>query len=380
MMEDAPLIYLDHAAATPITDAALETMVRAYREAPANPASLSTPGRKASAVLEDARDRIARTLGVRPDRVILTSGGTEANNLAVLGALPDPEGAHVVLSAIEHPSVDEAARRLARQGAEVTRVPPEPNGVVDPQRFAAAATERTRLACLMHVNNELGTIQPVAEATAALRARAPRCQVLVDAVQSFCREPVAPLTWGADFVSLSSHKIGGPRGVGALVALGSRPAPLLAGGEQEWSVRPGTQNPAGVAGFAEATERAHATREERRARAFDLRQAMETRIGELLPEARVNGQSAPRTPWIVSVSVAGIASEPLLRAMEELGVVASAGAACHARSRSRSHVLEAIGVPKTWGTARFSFGAETLEADALRAAEALAEAVTRYAL
>ena len=381
-------LYLDYAAAAPLSAVAREAMLRAYQQAPANPSSISGPGRQAAAVLREARHTLAETLGVPTDRVLFTSGGTESNALAVLGALADlaqgnaasaPTG-HVLLGAIEHPSVLESVARLERWGLAVTRVAPEPDGVIPVERFGAAARPDTRLACLMHVNNELGTIQPVAEALYAVRERAPRCVCLVDAVQSYTRLPVEPERWGADFVSLSGHKIGGPRGIGALVALRRRPAPLMGGGDQEWGARPGTENVPGAVAFAAAATDALARLAARRQQAQHLHDAFVARLAARLPSARIHGEPARRIPWILSVAVARLPSEALLRGMEEQGVVGSAGAACHARSQKQSHVLAALGVPRSTGIVRLSLGEHNTVADMEAAVEALARTAERYAL
>ncbi|MDY0004782.1 MAG: aminotransferase class V-fold PLP-dependent enzyme, partial [Polyangia bacterium] len=236
----AKTLYLDHAAATPLCKEAALAVEAAYAEAPANPSSISGAGRAAAERLEAARGEIASGLGVKPHSVIFTSGGTESNGLGLLGALADRDGGHLVVSAIEHPSVLGSAAIARRRGFEVTTVPPEPDGRVDPERFASAVTPKTLLACLMHVNNEIGTIQPVAEAFLGVKRRAPRCLTLSDAVQSFGRLQVEPEAWQADFLSLSGHKLAGPRGIGALVARSRRPGALFGGGEQEWGARPGT--------------------------------------------------------------------------------------------------------------------------------------------
>lgn len=374
------IIYLDHAAATPLLPEAAAAMGDAYRDAPGNPSALGQPGRAAARLLRQARERLARAAGVVPGRLLLTSGGTESIGLAVLGTLRDRDRGHVITSAIEHPAVLGSVRMLEQRGFEVTRVPPRRTGVVDPERFAEATRPDTVLACLMHVNNELGTVQPLADALGGVKARAPRCQTVVDAVQSFTRLPLDPDGWQADLVALSGHKVGGPRGVGALITGSRRPGRLFGGGDQEEGVRPGTENVPGLAGFAAAAQHAEQTRPVRLAAATELANAFGVALAERVPGAQVNGEAAERTPWIASVSVAGLSSEALVRGLEEHGVCVSAGAACHARSQKQSHVLEAIGVSPRWGTLRISFGAENTPEHALRAAEALRLTVEKYAL
>lgn len=379
-MSEGESIYLDHAAATPLLPEAAKAMADAYRDAPGNPSAIGRPGRTAARLLRRARERLARVVGVHPERILFTSGGTESIGLAVLGTLQSHDGGHVITSAIEHPAVLGSVRMLEQRGFEVTRVVPERTGVVDPERFAAAARPDTVLACLMHVNNELGTIQPLEAALGGVKQRAPRCQTLVDAVQSFTRLALDPDRWQADLVALSGHKIGGPRGVGALVTGKRRPGRLFGGGDQEWGVRPGTQNVPGIVGFAAAAEHGEQTLPSRVAHVSEVAGAFLAALAQRVDGAQVNGSAEARVPWIVSVSVAGLPSEALLRGMEEHGVCVSAGAACHARSQKQSHVLQAIGVEPRLGTMRVSFGAQTTVDHARRAVEALALTLQRYAL
>ncbi|MFH2009464.1 MAG: cysteine desulfurase family protein, partial [bacterium] len=337
-MAEPEIIYLDHAAATPLRPEAAEAMATAYREAPGNPSSIGGPGRAAARALGRARERLALALDVLPERVIFTSGGTESIGLAVLGSLQGRRG-HVVTSAIEHPAVLGSVRLLERQGFEVTRVPVSRGGVVDVDRFAGTIRKDTLLACLMHVNNELGTIQPVAEVFAAVKAQAPRCLTFADAVQSFTRLAVEPDRWQADLVALSSHKIGGPRGVGALVAGSRRPEPLYGGGDQEWGVRPGTEDVPGIVGFVAAARACLEGLDRRRLQSRMFSEELAARLEREVPTARRNGDDARRVDFIVSVSVPGLPSEALVRGLEEHGVCVSTGAACHARSQKQSHVL-----------------------------------------
>jgi len=373
-------IYLDHAAATPLRAEAAEAMAAAYREAPGNPSSIGSPGRAAARVLGKAREWLARTVDVAPEQVIFTSGGTESIGLCVLGTLQGRERGHVVASAIEHPAVLGSVRLLERRGFDVTRVPVDSSGVVDVDRYAEAVTKDTVLACLMHVNNELGTIQPVAGVFSAVKARAPRCLTFVDAVQSFARLAVEPVRWQADLVALSSHKIGGPRGVGALVAGRRRPESLYGGGDQEWGVRPGTEDVPGIVGFVAAARACLENRDQRAKHARALYSELAGRLQAEVPTARRNGDDDQRVSSIVSVSVPGLPSEALVRGLEEHGVCVSTGAACHARSQKQSHVLEAIGLGPGLGTVRFSFGEENTVDQVRQAVTALARTAQRYAL
>ncbi len=378
-MED-DIIYLDHAAATPLVPEAATAMMDAYRDAPGNPSALGHSGRAAARLLEEARDRMAQALDFTPERLVFTSGGTESVGLAVLGTLLPRERGHVIASAIEHPAVLGSLQILQRRGFEVTLVPPDPGGVVDPERFAEAARPDTALACLMHVNNELGTVQPLELALGRVKERAPSCTTFVDAVQSLTRLPLEPERWGADLVALSAHKVGGPRGVGALVTGSRRPQRIFGGGDQEWGVRPGTENVPGVVGFVAALLAAEAHRTERASQVSEVCAAFEEELRRQVPGARINGNRDNCLPWILSISVAGISSEALVRGMDELGVLVSAGAACHARAQKQSHVLRAIGLSPRLGTIRVSFGAESTVDNARRAVQTLARTVKRYAI
>lgn len=374
------LLYLDHAAGAPLRPEAAEAMAAAYRDLPGNPSSLGRPGREAQRHLRRAREALAALVGIQPDQVIFTSGGTESIGLGFLGALAGRTGGRVVVSAIEHPAVLETARLAGRRGFSVVKVVPAASGVVLAARVAAAVTADTVLCAVMAVNNEIGTEQPVAEALAAARASAPRCVTFCDAVQALGRVPVRPVDWGADLVALSAHKVGGPRGVGALLCPGARPEALYGGGGQELGVRPGTENLPGILGFVAAARLAEAEREAWRARATALRAGFLAALAAAAPRARVNGAAAVTVPDVISVSVPGLTSEALLRGLEELGVIVSAGAACLATKQRQSHVLAALGVPGDHATARISFGRETTAAQLDRAALALATTWSRYAI
>ena len=286
----------------------------------------------------------------------------------------------MVASAIEHPAVLGSIKLLVQRGFQATLVPPERSGVVDRDRFADAVTDKTVLACLMHVNNELGTIQPVQAVFQAVKARAPRCRTVTDAVQSFTRLPLCPTPWQADFVALSSHKVGGPRGVGALIATTHRPPAMMGGGDQEFGVRPGTENVPGVAGFAAAVQGAQVDGQRLTQHARTLADALARALHRHVPVATINGDTTQCVPHIRSVSVPGLPSEALLRGMEEHGVCVSVGSACHARSQKMSHVLQAIGLDARLGTMRISFSESNTVEDVEAAAVALGLTMEKYSL
>jgi len=361
-------VYLDHAATTPCRPEVVEAMRCVLLEDFANPSSRHGAGLAAERHLTAARRRIAQRVGVDPGQVTFTSGGTEANGLALLSSA---RRRHLLVSAVEHPSVLETARLLAQDGSEVERIPVTDAGRVDPDDVTALVRADTALVAVMHVNNETGIVQPVAEIVRAVRARAPRCRVLVDAVQSFTALPVEMAALGADLVSLSAHKIHGPKGVGCLIT-----APGLSlfhpwgGGDQETGRRPGTENLPGIVGFARALELSleddgHGPR----LRGYCDR-LVET-VRRARPDAYPVGDAAHRAAHILAVAVPGVATEVLINLLEARGVCASSGSACHSRRTLRSHVMEAMGVPKTHGVLRFSMSSVTTDAEIVRAVAAL---------
>lgn len=378
------MIYLDNAATTrphPQVVAAMEDMLR---EVFGNPSSPHRLGIEAERRVRAAREAVARGLGVSPGEVVFTSGATEANNLAVLGAARAlaRRGRHIVASAVEHPSVLAPCRALEAEGFRLTLVPVDEQGFVDPEAVAQALTEETVLVCIMHVNNEVGTIQPVAEVAQVVgnhRGRGFRPVLHVDAVQALGKVPVEPARWGVDLLSLSGHKIGGPKGVGALyVREGTRLVPLLHGGGQEGGLRSGTENVPGIVGLGRAVELAVAGQESAANRLAALRRRLIDRIETTVPGARLNGpREEGAAPHIVNVSVPRTKGEVLLRCLEQAGVYASTGSACSSRKGAESHVLRALGLSpeRIEGSLRFSLSPDTTEEEIDSAAASLATAV-----
>ncbi len=364
------VVYLDWNATTPPHPDVVEAMARAWASAWANPASVHGPGRQARAHVEAAREAVAALTGLDARDVVLTSGGTEANNLAIEHAFPtaQPRGAMVV-SRIEHPSVVRVAEHLAERGVEVAWVAPEPSGRVSPEAVAEAvdrvsARAPVRLIALQAVNHETGVIQPVsAVAEIAHRAGA---LLHVDAVQAVGR--LSPSTWaGADLVSVAAHKIRGPKGVGALATRpGLRLRPLLHGGAQERGMRPGTQDPAACAGFAAAAARAR-TSPARYAALAALRDRLEDALFALgagvgAPPER-NGAAA-RAPHLSNLSWRGWRGEELCAALDLEGVAVSSGSACSAGTAEASPVLRAmLGEARAASAVRVSLGEETTPDD-----------------
>ena len=376
MSIDPGPFYLDNAATTRVDDEVARAMVEAMTVDYGNPSSAHRLGVRASALLEGARGEVARALGGEARDVYFTSGGTEANALGVRGVAEAARGRHLVVSAIEHPSVLEAARRLVDKGWTLTEVAPEPSGVVDVEAMARAVTPDTALVALMLCSNELGTVQPVFEVARRCKAIAPRMHMHVDAVQAFGKVAFTVGQGPIDSLAVSAHKIHGPKGAGALwLRRGARVASLTVGGGQERGVRPGTEGVPGAVGLGAAARRAHAERGAAIVKMLALRDQLVEGARAIFPKLRVNGDPARTAPHIASLGFVGVAAEPLLHALEAREVYVSAGSACAAKDRKPSHVLKAIGVPDDVGVLRFSFARFSTSHDVTRALDALGAAL-----
>jgi cysteine desulfurase len=373
-------IYLDHAATTPIDPGVLEAM-RSYLETEyGNPSSLHARGRAARAAVETARERVAEALGVTPLEVLFTSGGTESDNQAAKGiawaAREAGRGAHIVTTQIEHHAVIESCEWLAKHaGFEMDVVPPEPDGVIDPERLLAAVRQDTVLVSVMAANNELGTVQPLDVIGPALRNRG--VVLHTDAVQAFGRATLRLDEWGIGALALSAHKFNGPKGVGVLMLRRDVDAqPLLHGGRQERGVRSGTLNTAGIVGCGAAAELTARTAGAEIPRLRALRDQL---LRSLLAVGGVtlNGSATARLPHNAHVAIEGCDAEALLLALDAQGVAVSTGSACQSGAAEPSHVLTAIGAPRDRAHLRFTCGRTTTEADVKAAAAAFTGCVTR---
>jgi cysteine desulfurase len=335
-------IYLDHAATTPLRTQAAREMQRTSEYSDFNPSSLHAEGRRARAVLDAARDRAAEAIGASRDEIVFTSGGTESNNLALLGttrAMARP--AHVVVSAIEHHGVIAALERLREEGVETSLLPVDGQGRVDPVTFERALRPRTVLASIMYANNEVGTVQPIAKLAEIARSR----NVLFhsDAVAAPTWLPIDVGALGVDLLSLSAHKFYGPKGAGLLfVRRGVPLAPVVMGGGQESGRRSGTENVAAIAGMAKALELAVAERREHAGAIAELRDLLEAGICSRIEGVRVNAGAAPRLPNISNLSFASLDPAALLIALDLAGIAVSAGSACTSGTLEPSHVLAAM--------------------------------------
>ncbi|WP_165491842.1 cysteine desulfurase family protein [Egibacter rhizosphaerae] len=378
------MIYLDHAATTPLSSEALDAMRPHLVEGPAghaaNASSTHGVGRQARAAVEAARDRVAGALGVPALDVLFTSGGTEADNQAVLGiaraARHAGRGAHLVTTAIEHHAVLDPARWLAqREGFDLDVVAPEPDGVVDPDRLLAHVRGDTVLVSVMAANNELGTIQPLETLGPALAERG--VPLHTDAVQAFGRMPLDVEGWGLAALSLSAHKFGGPQGVGVLVLRRDVPAdPVLLGGGQERGVRSGTLNVAGIVGCGAATAAAGKRMDDEVPRLASLGRRLREGLTSL-DGVTLNGCPDRRLPHNANVAVEGCDGEALLFALDQAGVAVSAGSACQSGAAAASHVLEAIGARADAAHVRLTAGATTTSDDVEAALTRTRDAIER---
>ena len=376
--------YLDHAATTPLDPRVLDAMLQALREAWGNPSGIYKEAQTARAVLDDARDSLARTLDCSPREIILTSGGTEADNLAIRGAAlaRAHAGKHLITSAVEHHAVLHPMEALAAEGFELTILPVDAEGFVDPAQAAEAVRDDTILVSVMTANNEIGTIQPIAELARAVKQRNPKTIVHTDAVQAAGAIDIRPDVLGVDLLSLTAHKIYGPKGAGLLYQRRRTPLePQLLGGGQEEERRAGTESVAAAAGLAAALQLAEQERPQRAAHARRLRDQLRRELQERIHPLRLNGPQDPdrRLPNNLHLCFPGVEGESILLQLDLEGIAASSGSACSTGSTEPSHVLTAIGVdPDTAHSAlRLSLGRQTTEQDVERTAAALPQIIAR---
>jgi cysteine desulfurase len=380
-------IYLDWAATAP-PDPEIQGQVQQIAQTIyANPSAAHGPGREAEKRLGDCRRRMADLLGCNPSEVVFTSGATESNNMVLFSLLHKKQDRRILVSGIEHPSIYEPAQTLKRLGFEVTQVAADSTGRIDPERILSALDDRTVLVAVMLVNNETGRVQPIGEIAEAIRDYQKRSgkKILLhsDAVQAFGKIPFDPYRLDVDSAALSAHKIGGPRGAGALFVRGGRMQQFLfSGGGQEYGMRPGTENLPGIFGFVLAAEKALGAMEEnlRRAEAAGrtLIEELERLPGvELIPADRPAGGAGDYSPYILNLSIPPIPGEVLVRVLEEEGFIVSTGSACSSKKKDRFRVLENMGIPRrmAFSALRVSTGPGVGSAELSALAGALARRV-----
>ncbi len=381
-------IYLDHNATTRPLPEVVDLVARTMAETWANASSAHWLGGEARAVLEEARDRICELIrGAYSEGVKFTSGGTEANNTVLLGGEPASSWRCVITSAVEHASVLRPAEALARRGGRLWILPVGPAGLIDPddlRRVAAEAPPGPLLVSVQWANNETGVIQPVPDLVATLRSVRPDAFVHCDVAQAVGRMPVDLAASRVDAVAFSGHKVHGPHGTGALVLAGpdeGRISPLLLGGGQEHGFRSGTHNLPGIAGLGLAASMRARSLEAAAEHMRSVRDAFEEELAALVPEALVNGASAPRLPNTSNVRFPGIDGTEIVARLDALGVACSLGSACSSGKPEPSHVLRAMGLSEAdaYSSVRFSFSTLNTAGEALRAARAVAQAFGRQA-
>jgi len=376
-------VYLDHAATTPVRPEVLEAMLPYLGEAAfGNPSSAHRFGRAARAGLEEARRQVAEAVEAEPNQVLFTSGGTEADNLAIIGgclaAREQGRPMLAVVTATEHKAVLASAHHVCHLGGREIILPVDGNGIVDLGALDRALGERPAVVSVMWVNNEVGTIQPIEQI--AVRCRAGGAMLHSDAVQAFGKIPVSSRSVPGTLLTLSGHKIGAPKGIGALVIHDRKVLEgIIHGGGQQFGLRPGTENVPGAVALGRAAQLTAAEQATEAPRLARLRDDLAAMLKASVPDLIINVVSGPRAPHVLSVSVPGADSEALLMHLDLSGVAASSGSACSTGAVDPSHVLLAMGIPRelALGTLRFSLGHESTEADVARVAEVFPKVVAK---
>ncbi len=372
-------IYLDNSATTKPYDEVVDYIVEVSRKYYGNPSSLHNKGIEAENLIKKARFQIANVLKADSKEIVFTSGGTESNNMAILGYLRgNPRaGKHIITSEIEHPSVLEVFKQLSKEGYRVDYIPVDNHGIIKLEALKKVADKETGLFSFMLTNNEVGSIQPVSEINKIRKEVCPSAIIHIDAVQAFCKTQIYPAIMNIDLLSVSSHKIHGPKGIGALyIRKGIRVKPLLLGGGQETALRSGTENVPAICGFGLAAELISGKMEENNKKVSALRKYFVETIRENFKDAVINS-SEDALPYIVNVSFPNLKSEVLLHHLEQKNIYVSTGSACSSHKSSNSHVLKAMGVPAGYidGAIRFSFSSANTEEELKTTVEALKEII-----
>jgi cysteine desulfurase len=373
-------VYLDYNATTPVAPEVLAAMLPYYSEEYGNASSIHTFGQRARGAVEEARESVAALLGARPAEIMFSSGGTESNNHAIFGVAGAVSGGrkHVITSAIEHSAVLDPCRALEKRGVAVTFLPVDRDGVVNPEDVRRAIRPETVLITIMLANNELGTIEPIAEIS-KIAAEA-RVTLHTDAVQAAGKIPINVTKLGVHLLSISAHKLYGPKGIGALyVRKGTRLEPLLYGGHSERDRRPGTEDVTSIAGLGKAAELALSRMKEEGQRLSRLRDRLENGLLERIPHASVNGSRALRTPNTTNLTLPFIEGEAMVIALDLKGIACSTGAACSSGAVEPSHVLTAIGLAPedARATLRLSLGHQTADEEIDFALETIPPVIDR---
>lgn len=359
-------IYLDYAATTPTHPKVVETMQPYFSEKFGNPSSIHSFGQEARAAVENARDKVAKLIGAKSEEIVFTSGGTEADNFALEGVAfaSEKKGTHIIISAIEHHAITECCEFLKKRGFQINYLPVDKTGLVNPDDVSRAITDKTVLVSIMHANNEIGTIEPMAEISKIVKERG--ICFHTDAVQTAGHLPVNVNELGVDLLAMSAHKLYGPKGVGALfIRKGIRMVSFLHGGGQENNRRASTENVPGIVGFGAAAELVLQEMKEENIKLIPLRDKLIKGILEKIPDSQLNGHPTLRLPNNVNVSIKYVEGESMLLNLDMQGIAASTGSACSSGSLEPSHVLMAIGLSHelAHGSLRFTLGKYTTDED-----------------
>jgi len=373
-------VYMDHAATTPADPEVVEAMMPYFTQIYGNASSLHGFGREAHNAMEEARSRVARLINAHPEEIIFTAGGTESDNIAIKGAAyaNRSKGDHIITSTIEHPAVLETCRSLEKQGFKVSYIPVDKNGLIEREALRKAVTERTTLITIMHANNEIGTIEPIEEI--AETAGTKNVIFHSDAVQSAGKIPVDVKDIGIDLLSISAHKIYGPKGIGALyVRKGTRLEPIIHGGGHEGGLRSSTENIPGIVGLGKAAELAETRMSEDITHLTNLRDQLTKETLSSIEESYLNGHPTKRLPNNAHFRFTGIEGEALILNLDEKGIAASTGSACSSKKLLPSHVLMAIGLDavQAHGSLRLTLGRENTKEDVEYVLQVLPETVKK---
>jgi len=373
-------IYLDHAATTPTHPEVVQAMLPYFGDSFGNPSSIHSFGQEARSAVDEARDQIAALIGARSEEIVFTGSGTEADNLAVKGIAfaNQGKGNHIITTTIEHHAVIESCKFMEEKGLEVTYLPVDSYGVVNPEDIRKAITDKTILISVMHANNEVGTIEPIAEISEIASERG--VYFHTDAVQTVGHIPVDVNQLGVDLLAMSAHKLYGPKGVGALyIRKGTKIIPFMHGGEQERRRRASTENVAGIVGFGKAAEIAKREKGEEAERLAYLREKLISGLAERIEHIHLNGHPTRRLPNNVNVSIEFVEGESMILNLDLEGIAASTGSACSSGSLEPSHVLRAMGLSHELyhSSLRLSLGRETTEEEIERVLATLPQIVAK---
>ncbi|MEE8255837.1 MAG: cysteine desulfurase family protein [Nitrosopumilaceae archaeon] len=336
------MIYLDNAASTVIHNEVFQEMIPFLKEQYGNPSSIHHSGRMASRAIQKARKQIANLISANPEEILFTSGGTESNNIALFGITHTNKGKHIITSSIEHDAVLEPCKKLEKEGFDVTYLPVTRDGLINPEDVKKSITKNTCLVSIMFANNEVGTVQPIAEITKLCSEK--RILFHTDAIQAIGKLEINVKELRLDMLSISSHKINGPKGVGALyIKSGTKIEPYIFGGGQENGLRSGTENVASVVGFGKACELAKENLEKNILHFKNLRDVLVSKVMKEIPYVSINGHPEKRIPNNAHFTFLGVNGEDLIIKLDEEGIAASTGSACSVRTQKESHVLRAMG-------------------------------------